>query len=146
MGAPSSWLNLCTKIPRLKRNQGQQQDNNILTLSPHHCYGKIPKNKPRGLYVSKALFEEVIFGGAYVRTEICVSKSIGLAYSWKEIYCFCFVLLRIRGQFPSKSLRGSLYSEGRFNGGCFAWQVYGAYIWRGLFSEFYSIFLLLCVP
>ena len=25
-------------------------------------------------------------GGAYVRREICVSKSIGLAYSWKDIY------------------------------------------------------------
>ena len=26
------------------------------------------------------------FGGAYLRREICVSKSIGLAYSSKEIY------------------------------------------------------------
>ena len=40
---------------------------------------------------------------AYVLREICVSKSIGLAYSWKEIYCFCFVFLRIGGQFPSKA-------------------------------------------
>ena len=38
------------------------------------------ENKPRGLYFSKALFEELIFGGAYLRREIwCVSKSIGLA-------------------------------------------------------------------
>ena len=36
-----------------------------------------------------------IFGGAYVRREICVSKSIGLACSGKEIYHFCFVLLCI---------------------------------------------------
>ena len=43
---------------------------------------KIPylsENKPRGLYFSKALFEGLIFSGAYVRREICVSKSIGLA-------------------------------------------------------------------
>ena len=40
-------------------------------------YRKIPK--PRGLYFSKALFEGLIFGGAYVRREICVSKSIGIA-------------------------------------------------------------------
>ena len=29
--------------------------------------------------------------------------------------------------------------EGRFNGGFFALRVWGAYIWRGLFSEFYGI-------
>ena len=28
--------------------------------------------------------------------------------------------------------------EGRFNGGFFALPVWGAYIWRGLFSEFYG--------
>ena len=33
----------------------------------------------------------LIFGGAYVRREISVSKSIGLACSGKEIYHFCFV-------------------------------------------------------
>ena len=30
------------------------------------------ENKPRGLYFSKALFEGVIFGEAYVWREICV--------------------------------------------------------------------------
>ena len=41
------------------------------------------------------MFGGLIFGGAYVRREICVSKSIGLAYSWKEIYTeylLCFSL------------------------------------------------------
>ena len=33
-----------------------------------------------------------------------------------------------------------LYLEGRFNGGFFVLRVWGAYIWRGLFSEFYGIF------
>ena len=44
------------------------------------------KNKPRGLYVSKARFEGLIFRGAYIRRglstkgkNICVSESIGLA-------------------------------------------------------------------
>ena len=49
-----------------------------------------------------------IFGEAYVRREICVSKSIGLTYIGKEIYQFCFVLLCIRGQIP--------YSEGLIHG------------------------------
>ena len=72
-------------------------------------YRKIPKISP-GAYIFqrpclRGLFlEGLIFGGAYLRREICVSKSIGLAFSGKEIYHFCFVL----------------YSEGRFNGGFFA--------------------------
>ena len=57
-------------------------------------YVKFRKQAP-GLTFSKALFEGLIFGRAYIRSEICVtkstrlvyvSKSIGLAYSWKEIY------------------------------------------------------------
>ena len=38
------------------------------------------------------------FGGAYARREICVTKSVGL----EKIYHFCFVLLCIRGQIPSR--------------------------------------------
>ena len=77
----------------------------------------------------------LIFGGAYLRREICILKSIVLACSGKEIYHFCFVLLCIRGQIPSTSPPGGLYSEGRFNGGFFALRVWGAYIWRGLYME-----------
>ena len=73
------------------------------------------ENKPRGLYFSKALFEGLKFCGAYARREICVSKSIGLACSGREIYHFCFVLLCIHGQFPNTSPPEGLYSEGRFN-------------------------------
>ena len=32
-----------------------------------------------------------------------------------------------------------VYWEGLLNGGFFALRVWGAYIWRGLFSEFYGI-------
>ena len=67
---------------------------------------------------SRGLFlEGFIFGGAYPGREICVSKSIGLAYSWKEIYRFFFAFLCIRGQFPSTS------------------PPRGAYIWRGDLTE-----------
>ena len=51
------------------------------------------ENKPWGLYFSKALFEGLIFGGAYVRREICVSKSTGLALFLKGNLPFFFVLL-----------------------------------------------------
>ena len=110
---------------------------------------KIPKISPGasifkspfgGAYFWRGLYlEGPLFGGAYLRSESCVSKSIGLACSGKEIYHFCFVLLCIRGQIPSTSPPGGLYSEGRFNGGFFALRFWGAYTWRGLFSEFYGI-------
>ena len=63
---------------------------------------------PRGLYFSKALFEGIVFGGAYegayLRREICISKSIGLAL-YLEVnlpffLCFTFVF---EGNFPSTS-------------------------------------------
>ena len=49
---------------------------------------------------------------------------------------FYFVL---EGILPSTSLQGAYILEGRFNGGFFALPVWGAYIWRGLFPEFYGI-------
>ena len=110
-------------------------------------YCKILKISP-GAYIFQRPFlrslflEGLIFGGAYLRREICVSKSIGLACSGKEIYHFCFVLLCIRGQIPSTRPPGSLNSEGRFNGEFFCVTIPGglifggAYTWRGLFSEF----------
>ena len=39
--------------------------------------------------------EGLIFGRAYVRREVCLPKLIELACGGKEIYHFCFVLLRI---------------------------------------------------
>ena len=94
---------------------------------------KNSENKPRCLYFSKALFKGLIFGGAYVRTEICVSKLIGLASSEKEIYNFCFVLLCIRGQIPNISQLGAYIRRGDLT------EVFWvAYVWRGLFSEFYG--------
>ena len=114
-------------------------------------YRKIPKISP-GAYIFQRPFlrslilEGPIFGGAYVRREICVSNLIGLACSGKEIYHFCFVLLCIRGQIPSTSPPGGLFSEGRLNGGFlrydFGGLIFGgACTWRGLFSEFYGMFI-----
>ena len=58
---------------------------------------KVPQNsenKPLGLYFSKDLFQCLIFGGAYLWREICVSKSIGLVL-WLEgnlLILLCFTL------------------------------------------------------
>ena len=83
--------------------------------------------------------EGLIFGGAYLRKDICVSKSIGLAlYLEGNLPCFlCFALyLRATLKYkPPPPGGGGLYLEGRFNGGFFVLRVWGAYIWRGLYME-----------
>ena len=77
-------------------------------------YRKIRKISP-GAYIFQRPFlrglflEGLIFGGAYVRREICISKSIGLACTGKEIYNFCFVLLCIPEKIPCISPPGCLY-------------------------------------
>ena len=58
-----------------------------------------------------------------------------IAYSWKDIYRFCFFYFIFEGNFQVQAPAGGSNSEGRFNGGFFAVQVRGAYIWRGLYME-----------
>ena len=66
-----------------------------------------------------------MYGGKFT-----FQNRLGQLGSGKEIYHFCFLLLCIRGQIPSTSLPGGLYSEGRFNGGFFALEILG-----GLYLE-----------
>ena len=81
--------------------------NNLVngTKKKHFVNGKQPWS-PR--HTVKALFEGLIFGGAYIRRGLCTEgnlcfKPVGLACSGKEIYHICFVFLGIRGQIPSTS-------------------------------------------
>ena len=76
--------------------------------------------------------DELLFVGAYVRREVSVSKSIGLAYIWKEINRFCFVLLCITGQFSKYKTLGGLYWKGRFHGGFFVLRVWASLYMEGL--------------
>ena len=64
------------------------------------------------------------------------SLTVGSKFTVVALFYFAF-----EGNFPSTSPPGGggLYLKGRFNGGYFALPVWGAYIWRGLFSEFYGI-------
>ena len=102
-------------------------------------YRKIPKISP-GAYIFQRPFlrglflEGLIFGGAYLRREICVSKSIGLALQLEVNLLF---LLCIWGQFSKYKPRGDggLYLEGRCNGGFlhhrFGGLIHGgAYFWN----------------
>ena len=56
----------------------------------------------------------------------------------QNLYIFALLYFVFEGNFQVQALRG-LYSYGRFNGGFFALRVWGAYILRGLISEFYGI-------
>ena len=51
---------------------------------------------------------------------------------------FAFLYFVFEGNFSNTSPQGGLYLKGRFNGGFFGLPVWGAYIWRGLFSEYYG--------
>ena len=56
------------------------------------------------------------------------------------LICFTLYFRAISKYKPAGGMGGGcLYLEGRFNGGFFALRVWGTYIWRGLFSEFYCI-------
>ena len=65
-------------------------------IDHNYIYHKIPKISP-GAYIFQRPFlrglflEGLIFGGAYAQREICISKSIKVACSGKEIYHVCFV-------------------------------------------------------
>ena len=49
---------------------------------------KIPKNsenKPRDLYFSKALFEGLVFGGAYIRKGLCTEGNLRFKIDWASL-------------------------------------------------------------
>ena len=103
-------------------------------------YPKIPKISP-GTYIFQRPFlrglflEGLIFGGAYLWREICISKSIGLALQLEGNLPFLFFFTLYLRAISKYKPPGGLYLEGRFKGGFFALQVWGAYIWRGLYTE-----------
>ena len=61
----------------------------------------------------------------------------------REFTVFALFYFVFEDNFQVQAPRGGLYLEGRFNGGFFTLRVWGAYIWRGLFSEFYGIIVIL---
>ena len=112
-------------------------------------YRKIPKISPRAYIFQRPFLRGLFWTGLYLEGLIYGRKfasqnRLGYPYSWKEIYRFCFVVLRIWGQFPSTSPPGGLlFWRGDLTEGFFRYEfggltLGGAYKWRGLFSEFYG--------
>ena len=55
-----------------------------MAAQPNITYRKIPKISPGAYIFQRAFLRGLIFGGVYLRREICFSKSIGLAFNgWK---------------------------------------------------------------
>ena len=85
-----------------------------------------------------------MFGGAYVRREICVIKSVGLACSGNEIYHFALFYFVFEGKFQVQAPQGTYIRMGDLTEGFLRYDFGrlifgGTYTWRGLFSEFYGI-------
>ena len=85
-----------------------------------------------------------MFGGAYVRREICVIKSVGLACSGNEIYHFALFYFVFEGKFQVQAPQGAYIRRGDLTEGFLCYDFGGlifggTYTWRGLFSEFYGI-------
>ena len=115
-------------------------------------YRKIPKTSPQGLYFSKALFEGLIFEGTCIRRGLSTEANlrvkidsasliVGSKFTIFALFYFVF-----EGNFLSTSPRGGYIWRGdlmqgflryRFGGLIFG----GADARRGLFSEFYGMFL-----
>ena len=52
----------------------------IYFFVPQNC-----ENKPRGLYFSKAPFEGLIFGGAYIRRGLCTGGNLRFEIDWASL-------------------------------------------------------------
>ena len=76
--------------------------------------------------------EGLIFGGAYVRREICGSKSIGLACSGNEIFHFALFYFVFEGKFRVQAPHGGLDLEGQFNLRVFCVTILGGLYLEGL--------------
>ena len=78
--------------------------------------------KPQGLYFSKALFEGLIFAGAYIQRGLSTEGNLPFKIDWASLIVeskftvFALFYFVFEGNFPSTSPRG-------------------AYIWRGDLTE-----------
>ena len=92
---------------------------------------------PRGLYFPKALLEGLIFGGAYLRREICVAKSIWASFIVRgKLTVFALFYFVFKGNFQSQAPWGLIF-EGAIQRRVFCVTSLGggAHIWRGLYRE-----------
>ena len=85
--------------------------------------------------------EELIFGGAYLGREICVSKSIRLALKLEVNLPLCFSYFLFEGNFPSTSPPGAYICRGDLTEGFFHYRLEGLIFGGAYFRNFTVIVL-----
>ena len=76
-------------------------------------------NKPRGLYFSKALFEGLILGGAYIRRGLSTEGNLCFRIDWasllvgRKFIVFALFLFVFEGHFHVQAPPGGAYIWGR---------------------------------
>ena len=80
--------------------------------------------------------EGLIFGGAYVRKEICVSKSIGLACSGKEFTIFALFYFVFEGKFQVQVPPGAYIRRGDLTEGFLRYDFGGLMFGGAYFRNF----------
>ena len=106
--------------------------------SAYKNYRKIPEISP-GAYIFQRSFLRGLCTEGNLRLKIDWA-SLLLGRKFTVFLCFTLYLTEISKYKPLEGGGGGLYLEERFNGGFFALRGWRAYIWRGLFSEFYGIY------
>ena len=122
----------------------------MIIPQPHTstAYRKIPKISPG--YFSKALFEGLIFGEAYIRRGLSTEGNLRFKIDWASLIVgskftvFALFYFVFEGNFPSTSPRGAYIWRGDLTEGFLRYKFGGlifggAYTWRGVFSEFYGM-------
>ena len=103
------------------------------------------------MYFSKAFFEGLIFGGAYIRRDLSTEGNLRFKIDWASLMVgnkftvFALFYFVFEGNFPSTSPQGAYIWRGDVTDGFLRHQFGGlifggAYTWSGLFSEFYGSF------
>ena len=106
-----------------------------------HQFVGFKKKKPQGLYFSKALFEGLIFGGAYIQGGLSMEGNLRFKIDWASLIVgskftvFALFYFVFEGNFLSTSPRGAYIWRGDLTEGFLHYQFGGASIWKGLYME-----------
>ena len=90
-------------------------------------YRKIPKISLGAYSYQRPFLRGLFLEGLIYRGKFALENRLGLP-CWKEIYRFCFVLLCIRGQFPSTSPGGAYFRRGDLTEGFCVKSLGGLYL------------------
>ena len=96
------------------------------------------------MYFSKALFEGLIFGGAYIRRGLSTEGNLRLQIDWASLIVgskftvFVLFYFVFEGNFPSKSPQGAYIWRGDFTEG-FLRQRFGGLIFGGAYFRNFTV-------